>query len=53
MKRTRRAVALLATTALMAVVAMAGAPSAFAETFAVAGGIADAHAAEAEAHIEG
>ena len=54
MKRTHRAVALLATTALMmAMVAMAGAPYAFAETFATTAGITDAHANQTEAHIGG
>ncbi len=53
-KRTHRAVALLATTALMmAMVAMAGAPYAFAETFATTAGITDAHANQTEAHIGG
>ncbi len=54
MKRTDRVIALLVTTALMvAMVAMAGAPWAFGETFAVTGALADAHAEAVEAHIGG
>ncbi len=54
MKRTNRVIALLVTTALMvAMVAMAGAPSAFGQTFAETGGLTDAHAEAVEAHIGG
>ncbi len=53
-KRTNRVIALLVTTALMvAMVAMAGAPSAFGQTFAETGGLTDAHAKTVEAHIGG
>jgi hypothetical protein len=50
-KRTNRVIALLIITALM--VAMAGAPSAFGQTFAETGGLTDAHAEAVEAHIGG
>ncbi len=54
MKRTQRAVALVVTTTLMmTIVAMAGAPAAFGETFATTAGLTDAHADQTEAHIGG
>ncbi len=55
MKRTNRVIALLIITALMVVmVAMAGAPPAFGETFAETGALTDAHAeGGVEAHIGG
>jgi hypothetical protein len=53
-KRTNRVIALLIITALMvAMVAMAGAPSAFGQIFAETGGLTDAHAEAVEAHIGG
>ncbi len=53
-KGTHRVAALLAIIALMVVmVAMAGASAAFGETLAESGGLTDAHADMAEAHIGG
>ena len=54
MKRTHRVVTLLVISALMVVmVAMAGAPPAFAETLATTAGLTDSHAEQTEAHIGG
>ena len=54
MNRTHRVVTLVVITALMVVmVAMAGASSALAETFASTAGLTDAHADQTEAHIGG